>query len=665
MTTFTHLHMRNFKRFAGEHDIPLMGEGQVTLIAAQNGVGKTTILDAMHIVLHGERAFRERYPGIRFRDWLENAYSIEAEAEEYRHIHFSVTLEDPLHGTVQITRTYWLVSEDDGGFSEEIGVVTNGKQLELEAGENRNQFAESWVEALLPRPVTRRFLVDGERLSEFDPRDIDTELIEGLDDLLGIGTLKRLNGHLHTIQRETIRKMVPEDEHQTLDNLLELLDEYETEAAELEQKLTVQQEATAQIKSQVDEFTEFLQNRSKEEGDEMTRLHVDFAIKQSESASMRKQILELMMGPLPFIVAGMPADLEEWKFEAVREALESSKLSDENLRFLHSVLDSVEPALGKVVRARLLTAGDSIAETAVSDGVKSPLSHFDLRTFGELEKRFIELGLDERISVENIIDEALEKVDAFDAVASRLMAVRGASRTAEKAMELKAAVMALSGMEVDCARLKDELESKLAGIATIEEQIEAIHSRADRDSLLNRKHDLLLNLRKVLNRYSVEHRGTMATPLSEAFTEGFQLLSRKADRLESVAIDPETYQTTLCMRGFSGNWLDRDLSATERQHVGLSLVYAFRKVGHQPLPVVIDTPTSRMDRDHKGWSVTRFYPNLSHQVIVLATSDDLGDGLYDELVETGTLGLELKVDEATENSVKVSETNLAVFFGGG
>ena len=58
MTTFTHLRMRNFKRFAGEHDIPLMGEGQVTLIAAQNGVGKTTILDAMHIVLHGERAFR-------------------------------------------------------------------------------------------------------------------------------------------------------------------------------------------------------------------------------------------------------------------------------------------------------------------------------------------------------------------------------------------------------------------------------------------------------------------------------------------------------------------------------------------------------------------------------------------------------------------------------
>jgi len=117
------------------------------------------------------------------------------------------------------------------------------------------------------------------------------------------------------------------------------------------------------------------------------------------------------------------------------------------------------------------------------------------------------------------------------------------------------------------------------------------------------------------------------------------------------------------MTGFPGNWLDRDLSATERQHVGLSLLYALRKVGNRPIPVVIDTPTSRMDRDHKGWSVTRFYPALSHQVIVLATSDDLGDGLYDELKQTENLGLELLIEEISDNSVKVSESNLAVFFG--
>ena len=123
------------------------------------------------------------------------------------------------------------------------------------------------------------------------------------------------------------------------------------------------------------------------------------------------------------------------------------------------------------------------------------------------------------------------------------------------------------------------------------------------------------------------------------------------------------------MRGFKGNWLDRDLSATEKQHVGLSLLYALRKASSiskygLSLPVVIDTPTSRMDIQHKGWSVTRFYPNLSNQVIVFATSDDLANGLYDELIESKVLGLQLLITETTDNSVEVNEQKLGAFFGG-
>ena len=105
-------------------------------------------------------------------------------------------------------------------------------------------------------------------------------------------------------------------------------------------------------------------------------------------------------------------------------------------------------------------------------------------------------------------------------------------------------------------------------------------------------------------------------PLESSFLEGFELLSRKSGRLEEVKIDTNDYSTNLKMRGFDGNWFDRDLSATEKQHVGLSLLYALRKAALSSkyglsLPVIIDTPTSRMDIEHKGWSVTRFYPNLS------------------------------------------------------
>ena len=155
--------------------------------------------------------------------------------------------------------------------------------------------------------------------------------------------------------------------------------------------------------------------------------------------------------------------------------------------------------------------------------------------------------------------------------------------------------------------------------------------------------------------------------MESAFREGFELLSRKSGRLQDISIDTNDYNTSLSMRGFEGNWLDRDLSATERQHVGLALVFALRRASTEwalPLPVIIDTPTSRMDSEHKSWSVTRFYPQLSQQVVVLATSDDLAGGLFEELAESGVLGAQILVRELSENSVEAITSDLESFFGG-
>ena len=64
---YQELRIINFKRFAGTNVFPLMGNGNVTIIAAKNGVGKTTVLDAFNLVLHGSQGIKKRYFKIRFQ----------------------------------------------------------------------------------------------------------------------------------------------------------------------------------------------------------------------------------------------------------------------------------------------------------------------------------------------------------------------------------------------------------------------------------------------------------------------------------------------------------------------------------------------------------------------------------------------------------------------
>jgi DNA sulfur modification protein DndD len=196
-------------------------------------------------------------------------------------------------------------------------------------------------------------------------------------------------------------------------------------------------------------------------------------------------------------------------------------------------------------------------------------------------------------------------------------------------------------------------------------RIDALRASSSSDSKQQRLIEFIDSLQPILKDYADRRRDQLAQPLSEAFEDGFELLSRKAKRLKHIGVNPEDYHVEIGMAGFTGNWLERDLSATEKQHVGLSLLYALRRQAQTALPVVVDTPTSRMDKRHKGYSVTKFYPKLSHQVIVLATSDDLAGGLYEELQAAKDLGQEILLRESGDAEVEIEVGSLAHFFGVG
>jgi DNA sulfur modification protein DndD len=663
LVEFERLRLRNFKRFSGDHNFQLRDEGQMTVFAAQNGVGKTTLMDSIHIVLYGKRGFVKRYPKVNFKHWLANAYSIEAPKSDYPEMQFSLDIKCPIRGKIIIMRRYWLLSDRDGGYSDEVVVTIGGKPLELELGENIEQVSERWIESFMPHSIMRRFLVDGERLSELDTRSVDQELIKGIDDLLGIGLLDRLDSHLNSLRSETLRKMVPENKKNKMDEMIELSDNFNLEIIEETEKILELEKEIIETKEEMDKLNLMIQEISRKEGDKDNALRIEWVKRHSELNSIRKDLLEKTNTSLPFIISKLPNDLNDWRINKIRLLLEEKNRSDENIKFLNKVMNEIKPSISKNDRGRLEKMALTITEQKNAKDIDSPISNLSLSELRNVENRHIELNLiEQKLSFENILDTANLRFEKLEEIENKLREVSDGLDIALTANKLKDKAMHLGSKQAEVTRLIEIKNKKQEGLLQIDKQIEEMKSESDSNGILWEKMKTISNLREVLLKVSQSKRATISAPLSESFKEGFKLLSRKSERLKDVKIDPDSYKMTMEMRGFEGNWLDRDLSATEKQHVGLALLYALRKVGNRAYPVIIDTPTSRMDRDHKGWSVTRFYPALSHQVIVLATSDDLGDGLYEELKETNVLGCELLIKETTENSVAVEMQNLANFF---
>jgi len=52
-------------------------------------------------------------------------------------------------------------------------------------------------------------------------------------------------------------------------------------------------------------------------------------------------------------------------------------------------------------------------------------------------------------------------------------------------------------------------------------------------------------------------------------------------------------------------------------------LWGLARASARPLPAVIDTPMARLDAAHRQHLVERYFPNASHQVIVLSTDTEV------------------------------------------
>lgn len=135
-------------------------------------------------------------------------------------------------------------------------------------------------------------------------------------------------------------------------------------------------------------------------------------------------------------------------------------------------------------------------------------------------------------------------------------------------------------------------------------------------------------------------------------TKAFARLSRKEDVIRSAKIDPTTFRVTLYNR--SGKVTPKDrLSAGEKQIFAIAMLEALGKTSGRNLPVIIDTPLGRLDSAHRANLLKAYFPQASHQVIVLSTDTEVDQSFYQGLKPSISHAYHLVFDEV-EGCTEVS-----------
>ncbi|MEZ5952184.1 MAG: hypothetical protein R3C12_23940 [Planctomycetaceae bacterium] len=254
-------------------------------------------------------------------------------------------------------------------------------------------------------------------------------------------------------------------------------------------------------------------------------------------------------------------------------------------------------------------------------------------------------------NLESVAQKGVRKLNSLEADRERLLrlinAVPDDDMIAIHVDNVKAAAEALGTLEGEAARLDERIEQL----------------RRERDEL-DRKH---VDLRQTAVKQATErndnlhgklgtshpndHEGVLASfngikieRLSVLVTESFAFLIRKHSLVDRVQIHPETFGIELY--DDRGNVVPKGrLSEGEKQIFAIALLWGLAKASPRQLPAIIDTPMARLDSEHRGFLVDRYFPNASHQVVILSTDTEIERGYFESLRPRLARSYHLRYDE--------------------
>jgi len=632
--------LRNFRIYKGYNEVVFANESNgrnISIIAGQNGFGKTTLLSALVWGFYGrlisevdEKYKREisefggykKYANsnlnrdVKSKNKLEQKYSVEIEITD-------LYIPSVPCNKLIIKREY-----DAKKGVENTNVIIDGFENELTKEVGSDIFINDFI---LPREIAKFFLFDAEKivsLAEIKSNVEKQKLSKAYSEVLGISKYEILKNNLENLRIKLRKKSASLVDRNRLDKLL-------VEVEQLKKLISLKEEKITKNIKEIDRsrnLSEQYQEKLIREGNSMTV--EDMVMQKRLRDKLREQNIEIrtklreLIEIVPFAIAGYnlqklqkqvrkesQGKQQQFDIELVKDKMESIKQRIESKIQESQIAVNVKTELFEIIMDGFnidLEDRCTTLERVLLDLSQEQSNEFDalydniVHSYNILFKQIVKEERNNRI----FLSKTLKKISNAEAKETDINAKE---YKVEKAKfdkhidELNAEQNKLHG---ELGALQQELTTKAKVISELAKTVSLDKIDGEKDKIIER---LIGELTEFIFKFKSEKKKSLRDRLKRELHR----LMHKEKFIENVDIELKEDSIDINLYDIEENIIEKEsLSKGEQQLYATALLKSLVDESGIQFPIFIDSPLQKFDKKHSKNIITEFYPSISKQVIL-------------------------------------------------
>jgi len=615
------LTLHNFGVYASTNTFDFTGEKPIVLIGGLNGRGKTTFLEAVLIALYGSNSFAFKESRYNSYGQYLRSFVNKNDGTLMTFVELEIELNNSSHDKYIIKRSW--DAKNKVRSIESISVKKNGRDDEF--------LTKNWsmlIENILPSALSNFFFFDGEKIAELAVDNTGSKLKESIRAMLGISIIDSLKSDIKRNAGRAKKKKTRSQEEIELEKLKSDKKDAEETVNAKDAEIKYKQDRLAELEKTIEEKKAEYAAHGGDIVEQREALEKEKAILSTYMDNNQEEMMQIASGSLPLILLRDLLERIETKGTNERDA-KVKKQAREFIEDLYSKYEEKNDDAGNI--------DDFIKymKEASDPGDKAPIYNlsdtalYQVVTLNETELKSKVTETISIISKQKSLDSRYDEIENYLSIDVNVDELKNIDKTIQKMekaivrleTELEMLESERSNANGQLMRLTSEYNKKVADL------LERMETDDDNQRVVKYS-EMAIN---VLDEFSKRVQRSKTGKLADTITECYKELANKKNLIDRIKMDPDTLDLTYINK--AGDEVKKTaLSAGEKQLMVISILWALAKCSKKKLPVIIDTPLSRLDSNHRKALIQIYFPQASDQTIILSTDSEI-DRHYYELMK--------------------------------